>query len=75
MLKMSSRSCSESKEMYRIRKISARRGGAIDQIKFEYTDGKVWSVGVDRGHKDKRELVMTHGEYLVRVTHEKMCQR
>ena len=60
---------------YRIRKISARRGWAIDQIKFEYTDGKIWSVGIDGGRKDNRDFIMTKGEYIVRVTHEKLPQR
>ena len=60
---------------YRIRKISARRGWAIDQIKFEYTDGKIWSVGIDGGRKDNRDFIMTKGEYIVRVTHEKLHQR
>ena len=60
---------------YRVRKISARRGWAIDQIKFEYTDGKIWSVGIDGGRKDNRDFIMTTGEYIVRVTHEKLPQR
>ena len=62
-------------ETYRVRKVMARRGWAIDQIKFEYTDGKAWSVGIDGGRKDNRDFIMTTGEYIVRVTHEKLPQR
>ena len=60
---------------YRVKKISIRRGYAIDQIKFEYDDHKVWSVGIDGGRKDNRDFIMTPGEYLVRVTHETLRQR
>ena len=62
-------------EHYRVHKISARRGWAIDQIKFEYSDGKTWAVGIDGGRKDNRDFIMTKGEYIVRVTHEKLEQR
>ena len=61
--------------LFRVKKITARRGLAIDQIKFEYTDGKTWSVGMDGGRKDNREIVLTKGEYIVKVTHEKFEQR
>ena len=47
------------KETYRVKKISIRRGWAIDQIKFEYDDDKTWSVGIDGGRKDNREFIMT----------------
>ena len=60
---------------YRVKKISIRRGYAIDQIKFEYSDHKVWSVGIEGGRKDNRDFIMTPGEYLVRVTHETLRQR
>ena len=60
---------------YRVKKISIRRGYAIDQIKFEYDDHKIWSVGIDGGRKDNRDFIMTPGEYLVRVTHETLRQR
>ena len=60
---------------YRVKKISIRRGYVIDQIKFQYDDHKIWSVGVDGGRKDNRDLIMTPGEYLVRVTHETLRQR
>ena len=60
---------------YRLVKISIRRGWAIDQIKFVYDDGKIWSVGIDGGTKDGRDFIMTPGEYLVRVTHETLDQR
>ena len=60
---------------YRLKKIGVRRGWAIDQIKFEYDDGKTWSVGIDGGRKDNRDFIMTPGEYLVRVSHETLRQR
>ena len=60
---------------YRVKKIAIRRGYAIDQLKFEYDDGKTWSVGIDGGRKDAREFIMTPGESLVRVTHETLHQR
>ena len=65
----------EDKSKFRVKKIAIRRGYAIDQIKFEYDDGKTWSVGIDGGRKDAREFIMTPGEYLVRVTHETLHQR
>ena len=39
-------------DTYRLNKVMARRGWAIYQIKFEYTEGKAWSVGIDGGRKD-----------------------
>ena len=76
---------------YSVTKITARRGWAIDQIRFEYryiatlnqkdiqpktsSDGRAWSVGVDGGRKDGREFKLTKGEHLVRVTHERLKQR
>ena len=60
---------------YRVTKISIRRGYAIDQIKFQYSDHKIWSVGIDGGRKDNRDFIMTPGEYLVRVSHETLRQR
>ena len=65
----------EDKSKFRVKKIAIRRGYAIGQIKFEYDDGKTWSVGIDGGRKDAREFIMTPGEYLVRVTHETLHQR
>ena len=62
-------------QSYRLTKICVRRGWAIDQIKFEYDDGKTWSVGIDGGRKDNRDFIMTPGEYLVRVSHETYHQR
>merc|ERR1719422_1042617 len=65
----------DDKKLYRVKKITVRKGWAIDQIKFEYDDSKTWSVGIDGGRKDNREFIMTPGEYLVRVTHETLHQR
>ena len=60
---------------FRLKKISVRKGWALDQIKFEYDDGKIWSVGIDGGTQDNRDFIMTPGEYLVRVSHETLNQR
>jgi len=65
----------EKSGTYRVKKISVRRGWAIDQIKFEYDDNKTWAVGVDNGREDQRKFIMTPGEYVVRVTHETLTQR
>merc|ERR1712130_776576 len=65
----------ENGETYRVKKISVRKGWAIDQIKFEYDDNKTWAHGIDGGREDNRKLIMTPGEYLVRVTHETLKQR
>ena len=47
---------------YRVKKICIRRGWAIDQIKFEYDDEKIWSVGVDGGRKDNREFIIGNAQ-------------
>ena len=39
------------------------------------SDGRAWSVGIDGGRRDGRELLLTQGEFLVRVTHESLHQR
>ena len=57
---------------YRITKIEVQRSDAIDQIKITYDDGAIWHNGHDGGKADPRSLVMTKGEYLVRVTHERL---
>jgi len=59
------------KSTYRLKRVEIKRGDAIDQIKFIYSDGKNWSAGHDGGKADNRQVVMTDGEYLVRVTHER----
>ena len=53
------------------RRIVIKRSDAIDQIKIEYDDGTQWSCGHDGGKADNRPAVMTKGEHLVRVTHER----
>jgi len=58
---------------YRLKRIEIKRGDAIDQIKFIYSDDSTWAIGHDSGGKaDVRPAIMTEGEYLVRVTHEKL---
>ena len=39
------------------------------------SDGRAWSVGIDGGRRDGRDFLMTRGEYVVRVTHERLHQR
>ena len=58
-------------ERIRLKKIVIRSSDAIDQIKFIYSDGKVWCVGQDCGRVDDRVAILTEAEYLVRVSHEK----
>ena len=49
----------------------------IGHLKFghDFSDGRSWSVGIDGGRKDGRDFILTQGEYLVRVTHERLVQR
>uniref|UniRef100_A0A7S4DCY3 ABC transporter domain-containing protein n=1 Tax=Heterosigma akashiwo TaxID=2829 RepID=A0A7S4DCY3_HETAK len=56
----------------RLAKITIKRGVGIDQIKFTYTNRKDWSAGHDEGKEDPRIAVMTQGEFLVKVTHERL---
>jgi ATP-binding cassette subfamily B protein len=56
---------------YRLKRIEIKRGDAIDQIKFGYDDGKEWSAGHDGGKADSRVAILTEGEFLIRVTHER----
>ena len=55
---------------FRIKKIEVKKYEAIDQIKITYDDNTEWTSGHDDGDKDSRSVIMTEGEYLVRVTHE-----
>ena len=41
------------------------------EIKFVYDDMTEWVYGRGGGHTDKLKLIMTKGEYLKRVTHER----
>ena len=54
-----------------LRRIDVKHGWAVDQIKFTYADGSSWSAGQDGGSADRRPAVMSAGEYLTRVTHER----
>mmetsp|Transcript_111984 Transcript_111984/g.194429 ORF Transcript_111984/g.194429 Transcript_111984/m.194429 type:complete len:886 (-) Transcript_111984:1248-3905(-) len=56
---------------FRLQKIEVYRSDAIDQIKFTYDDNTVWSYGHDGGKADARVVVLTAGEYVVSVTHER----
>jgi len=56
---------------YRLRRIEVHRSDALDQIKFEYSDGTRWLCGHDGGKADPRVAVMTAGEFVVKVEHER----
>lgn len=56
---------------YRLKKIVVHRSDAIDQIKFEYDDETQYYCGHDAGTADPRELILTEGEYVVKVAHER----
>jgi len=59
------------KPSFRISSIEIKRGDAIDQIKIIYDDGQEWCAGHDGGKADKRKVVLTEGEFVVRVTQER----
>ena len=53
----------------------------MHQILLQFNNGKnnfiflvpqTWSVGNNGGTKDPKEVILDKGEYLVRVTHEKL---
>jgi ABC-type multidrug transport system fused ATPase/permease subunit len=56
---------------YRLNQIEIHRSDAIDQIKFEYSDATQWYSGHDGGKADPRVAIMTAGEFLVSVSHER----
>jgi subfamily B ATP-binding cassette protein MsbA len=56
---------------YRLKCIEVMRSAAIDQIKFIYDDDTSWTCGHDGGKRDSQVAIMTPGEYLVRVSHER----
>ena len=62
----------KSKTEFRVSKVEVKKYEVIDQIKIHYDDDTEWSFGPDCGDDDPRALIMTSGEYLIRVTHEKL---
>ena len=56
----------------RVRKIKVHRSDAIDNITFVYSDGSEWQAGHDGGKQDARIAVLTPGEFIVKVIHEKL---
>jgi len=62
---------SDSNSQFSLRRIDIKRSDGIDQIKFTYDDDTAWFAGHDGGKADARAAIMTQGEYLVRVTHER----
>ena len=54
-----------------VKRIEIKRSNCIDQIRFIYADDTQWSIGHDGGKTDPRIAIMTDGEYIVRVTHER----
>jgi hypothetical protein len=55
---------------YRLSRVDISRGDGIDSIKMTYDDASIWCHGHDGGKEDNRPMILTEGEYLVRVTHE-----
>lgn len=55
----------------RLCKITCKKSWALDQIKFTYSDGTTWIAGSDKGKSAVYVAIMTPGEHLVRVSHEK----
>ena len=58
----SSSSSSSSADTFALARIDIKRGDAIDQIKFTYTDGSAGVSGHDGGKADARAVVLTRGE-------------
>jgi hypothetical protein len=57
----------------RVCRIDIKRSGVVvDQIKFTYSDKSCWYFGHDGGTTDRRPAIMSEGEYIVRVTHERL---
>ena len=56
---------------FALARIDVKRGDAIDQIKFTYSDTTTWVCGHDGGKADARAVVFTPGEVLTSVTHER----
>ena len=59
---------------YRLKEIQVRSDWAISQISFIYDDGQKWSVGNKFAATELQKVILDTGEYLVRVTHEKLVQ-
>lgn len=57
--------------VYRLKRVEIHRSDSLDQIKFEYTDGTRWFCGHDGGKADPRVAIMTQGEFIVTVLHER----
>ena len=57
---------------YRLKKITIQTRSGISQIKFSFDDDKDWCYGQGGGVESNRYLIFGKGEYLVRVTHERM---
>ena len=62
----------KTKPEYRLKKITIQTRSGISQIKFSFDDDKDWCYGQGGGVESSRHLIFGKGEYLVRVTHERM---
>ena len=56
---------------YRLARIDVKLGDALDQIKFTFDDDTEFCIGHDGGKADLRPAILTPGEHIVRVTHER----
>ena len=54
-----------------MKKIEIFRGDAINKIKFTYDDRTTWAVGNDSGRSNSNPIILTKGEYIIKVRHEK----
>jgi len=62
----------KSKVDFRLKRVDIIAQGSISQIKFTYDDESIWCYGPDRGTKSNRPIILHEGEYLVRVSHERL---
>eukprot|EP00111_Clytia_hemisphaerica_P023637 TCONS_00069688-protein len=62
----------KNKADFRLKRVDITTQESISQIKFTYDDESIWCYGPDRGTKSNRPIILYEGEYLVRVSHERL---
>ena len=62
----------KTKAEYRLKRVDITTQESISQIKFTYDDDSVWCYGPERGTKSNRPILLHSGEYLIRVSHERL---
>ena len=58
-----------------MKKVEIFKGDAINKIKFTFDDRTTWSTGNDGGKSDSTPVILTTGEYIVKVRHEKLLNK